>query len=669
MQNINQIKRDYLLAIVLTAIFTTSMQIAFFSSSIWGLIIVFGFGGYSLYHYVYKFMNKLEDRTWMKQLFTVIEKVSTPAIIADLNYQISFANPSFNKLPLATLLNNVGNILDLISVQDTKVNITLKDALDGLKGKLKCHILWQGKCYSCAISPLYSPQGEKWGLLLECLPLNEEIAAGAVVNAKSFGTLDQANTSANYIHFEIENEAELEMAKKDIITNAIEQSAHPIAIIDENFNIQQTSNNFVTLINTNDKSDLNTIVGSSLLELVEKTNPTLTNSLEKALTPNKITSFVAEHFNQVCDWIITPITAKEAHAGYIIEIMYPSKQELKALEENLERAQQSKEEIETELRHFTQGLARYKLYQKGNDSHLEGVTNQDYQHPLIKNSSKIIYQLYSDLHNLHHALDKVKTDLQNTHTPDIMTYSLPLKQVNVLSNALSRNVYEAEQDLTALHQELSKLKSLLAEQKGLHQVYMKPLSRALGATEQALIKTVNHSETVTLILQQLYENQTFLTQLQEFIVKIAKLPRNTESAQTTEIYQDIILLLDRVRNTLNVGKMKLKELLINFDGLNNCWKQAQENLQSCLHSGTAIDQTSKRCSAMSNTAHDYSQLVQDKIAQLIEITHQLQEKTNSAEIVVESTYTNGRQFDKMVLEVDETKKKAEDVLLEGFNKY
>lgn len=72
---------------------------------------------------------------------------------------------------------------------------------------------------------------------------------------------------------------------------------------------------------------------------------------------------------------------------------------------------------------------------------------------------------------------------------------------------------------------------------------------------------------------------------------------------------------------------------------------------------------------MSNTAHDYSQLVQDKIAQLIEITHQLQEKTNSAEIVVESTYTNGRQFDKMVLEVDETKKKAEDVLLEGFNKY
>ncbi len=404
---------------------------------------------------------------------------------------------------------------------------------------------------------------------------------------------------------------------------------------------------------------------------MQENDPNLAHTLENALAENKNTTFVAQHFNQICDWVLTPIKNADADLGMMVEIMYPSKQELKALEENIERTERSKAELEKELRHFTQGLANCKLYQKGHESFIEGVNAQDYSHPLIKNSSKIIYQLYSDLNHLHAELDTVKTNLENNRSIDTSAYTVPLKHVNALSNALSRNVYEAEHDLTALHQELTKLKALLGEQKGLNQVYMKPLSRALNATEQALHKTVSHSETVTLILHQIHENQTFINQLQEFIVKLSKLPRNVESGQTAEIYQEIIGLLEKVKNSLNVGKIKLKELLLNFDGLNNCWKQAQENLQACLHTGTSIDQAAKRCSAMSNTAHDYSQLILDKISQLIEITNHIQDKTTTAEIVVESSQhlSSARHFDKMVLEVDETKKKAEDVLLEGLAKY
>lgn len=659
-------KRAGMLAVLIPAIMMLSIQIAIYTSSIWAILAITAIGGFAVFKYVYKFIHKLDDKAWVVQLNNVIEKVSTPVIIADSNYRISFANQSFNKLPLATLLASVDNILDLITVKDNKLNASVKDTLDALKGKVKCHLMWQDKSYICSLMPLISPADERWGILLEChIVDNQEI--NIELTSKSFGTLDQANTSPSFIHFEIENEE-----KSDIIEKAIQQTSHPLMILDENQCIKQTSDNFVALFNQDKDANKMQHIGVNIVDIMQGFAPELVATLENALAAHKSTTFVAEHFNQICDWVITPIKANGNDIGTIVEILYPSKQELKALEENVARVESTKDEIEKELRHFTQGLANCKLYQKGNESYLEGFNSQDYNHPLIKNSSKIIHQLYSDLNNLHNEIDTVKNSLENNRMPDNNAYIAPLKQVNALSNTLSRNVFEAEQDLTALHQEISKLKGLLGEQKGLNQVYMKPLSRALGATEQALIKTVNHSETVTLILQQIHENQTFVTQLQEFIVKLSKLPRNMESPQTSEIYKEIIGLLDRVKNTLSVGKLKLKELLINFDGLNNCWKQAQENLQACLHTGTSIDQSSKRCSAMSNTAYDYSQLIQDKIAQIVEITNHIQEKTTTAEIVVESsqhTQSTSRQFNKMVIEVDETKKKAEDVLLEGLAKY
>lgn len=656
----HHLKRDCLVAIVLPVLSIAALYIAK-QISIWSLLITGIALSALLYKYVYSFIYSFEDQTWQEQLQNVIQNVSTPVLIADQYFKISFANQSFNRLPIALLLEKIDNLVDLVSVQDDKLDSTIADALNNLAGKLKCQISWNDKNYICAIIPLCSPTGKRSGYLLEChlQDIHQEVANQ--VNSISFDTLAKAHDVKHTIQV-----VQTVKEQDEMISLALKQSSQPFLILDKKGNVQYTSESFVDLLNVSEAK----LLGNSLLNIMQEAAPNVLSSLESALHNSNHSVFVAQHFEKICDWHVNPIHKENKIEGYTIDIIYPSKQELLALEQSNEHLQLAKESLEKELRNFTKGLANCKLYQKGKDFVLDGINAEEYQHPLIKNSSKIICTLYNDLHQLHNELDSVKSVL-DAKTQDA-SYTFPLKQVNALSNTLSHNVYEAERDVTSLHQELSKLKALLGEQKGLNQVYMKPLARALNATEQALVKTVNHSETVTLILQQVHENQIFLTQLQEFIAKLSKLPRNTENSQTTEIYQDIIGLLDRVKNTLTVGKMKLKELLLNFEGLNTCWKQAQENLQACIHTGTSFDQVTKRCSAMSNTVYDYSQLMQDKISELVTLAQNIQQKTCSAEIVVQAnglTQIGARQFDKMVLEVDETKKKAEDVLLEGLAKY
>ncbi|MBS0288106.1 MAG: hypothetical protein JSR17_12475 [Proteobacteria bacterium] len=658
--HLSQLKRDCIKAVLLPVISLGALYAAY-QFSVWALLMVASAVSALLYNYVYRFVDDFEDKSWQEQLHHVIEKVSAPALIVDKDHKISFANHSFKKLPIALLLEKIDNIVDLISAQDNKVDSTIKETLDNLAGKLKCQIAWKDNVYACSIIPLFSPTGIRSGFLLECQPfqMHQEVINQTSPNI-SFDTLAKAHD----VHQSLQTAPAI-FIEDEIASMAVKQSSHPFLIIDKTGMIQHASHSFIDLMNGSDD-----VIGVDLLNVVQAFAPNVKLSLESALHNKTHSLFVSQHFDKICDWHVNPIKKDDLLEGYTIEIIYPSRQELLAIEQNNEHLIAAKDSLERELRHFTKGLANCKLYQKGKTIALEGINTEEYHHPLIKNSSKIILALYNDLHDLHGELDSVKSALENK-TEDV-SYTIPLKQVNLLSNTLAHNVYEAERDLTSLHQELSKLKALLAEQNGLNHVYMKPLARALNATEQALVKTVNHSETVTLILQQVHENQTFLTQLQEFITKLSRLPRNMESMQTAEIYQDIIGLLERVRNSLSVGKLKLKELLLNFDGLNTCWKQAQENLQACIHTGTSFDQSAKRSSAMSNAAYDYSLLMQDKIAQLIDLTQNIQQKTSTTEIVVETkTYPSigARKFDKMVLEVDETKKKAEDVLLEGLAKF
>ncbi len=748
------------MAIFIPAVFVGIFQAKFYQFSMIELSVLTLIGGVLIFQYVLRFLHKFDDMAWKQQLSSVIQKMSSPVLVADLNHSITYANDSFQRLPIAALLGSLDNLADIMAVQENKLNNTVKETLDGLVGKMKCQMQWQGKTYSCVLIPLLSPIGERWGTLLECQLLeNNTKIDDSAENVPSKSLLEQLTVpflyvnnyeDISYVNLKLKElfvrhqetlkaicphldgyEPKLsirqflsiiqqedksfsdikqlgslivhldemtyqlsispiwgmnndrqgtlvlwqEISKQNLpiqetaIHNALsemalKQTSHPIVIIDKHYFINQASSDFEQLIHQGTESVDDTLLGKNVLELIEKSCPNIAEHLKQALKCSERSLFVGEHFKKVCDWIITPIKNDTKIEGYILEIMYPSKQELLALEEKNQRLVQGKFDTEKELRQFTQGLANLKLYQKGKELPLEELNVEDYQHPLLKNSSKIMQQIRTDLQNLHAEIDNAKLTQTNSKA-----YIAPLQQVNALSTSLCLNVNDAQQDFFTMHQELSKLKTMLNEQKGLNQSFVKPIGKAFQSTEQALVKTVAYSESVTLILQQIHENQNFLSQLQEFMAKLAKIPGNAE--KTNDIYNDIISLLDRVKKSLAVSKLKLKELLMNFDGLNDCWKQAQENLHSCLHMGTSIEQATKRWGSISNSAFDVSQEIQTKVGQLITLAQKIQTQSTITESINEAVgyqESASRHFEQMVIEVDDSKKMAEDVLLEGISR-
>ncbi len=494
-----------------------------------------------------------------------------------------------------------------------------------------------------------------------------QLNAQTVWNTKneSIGTIIWLQRAVKIEPIQVEQTNVVSKQLDGIIEHALAQSKLPLVILNKEHHIQHASTAFNQLIQAKLAKNEN------IVEVINTTFPKMTYSLQQALQKNENVTFVAEHYNQICDWNITPIKSENDIEGYIIEIIYPSRQELMALEENADRLTKNRSFTENELRKFTQSLANIKLYQKEKDISVESMHSDEYHHPLIKNSSKLMLQLSADLHKLHIEIDQMKGMVQSTKLASIKPLNQPMQQVNILSNSISRNVNEAKHDFGVMHQELSKLKGLLKEQKGLNQAYIKPISKAFNSTEQALLQTVGFSETVTIVLQQIHENQYLIAQLQDFMSKLARLPKNVGIEDSYDIYQDIVGLLDRVKNALSVSKLKLKDLLMHFEGLNGCWKQAQENLQACLHLGTAIEQSTKRWGSITESAHEHGQQVQDRILQLVELTQKMQAKTRTTEIIQDTiSYQESatRHFEKMIIEVDETKKKAEDVLLEGIVK-
>jgi hypothetical protein len=236
---------------------------------------------------------------------------------------------------------------------------------------------------------------------------------------------------------------------------------------------------------------------------------------------------------------------------------------------------------------------------------------------------------------------------------------MPMHHVHILSSSIVRNVQEAKFDFSSLSQELVKLKNLIIEQKGLSQAYYKPLGKALQLTEQALLKSVGYSETVTMVSSQLHLNQKHLAQLQEFIGN-GKLPEN----------QNLIEFLESIKRSLAGSKQCLCELLASFDGLRICWNEALENLQSCLELSSNVVNASKRWESISESANKYSYQVQERIQHLIDMTKKIQDKTNLIETPLDlpSSVATVSQFEQIVIAVDEKKRKAEAVLLESLLK-
>lgn len=625
--NLNKLKRDCLIAVLIPSALLGLFQVTFEEFSMTTIILLASVSAAMILAYLYRFFTRLEDMTWQQQLSCVIQKVTTPVIIADHKHEISYANDSFQRLPLATLLSQSKNIVELLATQENiessereKRLAQFKTTLETLSGRMKSQITWVECQYEWIVMPLYSPAGKRWGTLLE------------------FSIKNQQNSDLNTAN------------------EALAQSSHPLVVLDKDFQVQRATTAFKQLLNKSAHHQVNHQLESiNFLDHVIEAFPKVALCLKQTLESNKSSSFIAEHCDRICDWKVTPIKSQQQVFGYLIEVIYPSLQEMMALEEGLERAQHRQNLLERELIDFTQGLGKLALYQKEPNVVLEQFKHIQFNHPLLRNSAKIVQKLQNEMQNV-----------KDTPSPMFT----PNGQINILSTSIMGSVHEIDQDFSGLNQELMKLNSHIKEQKELNQAYAKPVSRTIQSTEEALFKTVGYSESVTMIMQQLHENQADLHQLQEFVKKLGKFTGTSSAESANKIYQDIIGFLDSVKLALNTSKQNLAELLSDFDSLKGCSNVALQGLKSCLELNMIIDKGQAKGNVLGSAIHEYSQHVHQRVQHLKELAQKLQTKTHQpgfyAEPVQESTCM---YFEQMAIEVDDPKKrKAEDVLLEGLRR-
>lgn len=443
-----------------------------------------------------------------------------------------------------------------------------------------------------------------------------------------------------------------------IVTQAISQAYHPLAILDAHARVKEINPAMIRILKKNEEVDL-----KNFIDIVEKFSAPVFKQFCQALQSNKTFIFVAEHGERFCDWIINPIREQNKVVGYVVEIVYPSRQVHQGYEESLHRMNLKNEVVEKELKKFTNGIAKLNLYQKEPEMALDQFNVDDYHHPLLRNSAKTVGQLAGSLKKIHEELGTLRNKIssgQIVERASIVT--TPLHEVNILSSSIARNVNEIRYDFAAIDQELNKLKNLIKEQKSLNQAYVKPIQRAIQSTEKALRQSLGYSETVTLVVHQLHEIHRYLTNLQADLV----------TQLTPKMAEEVTALLDSVKADLVDCKEKLCEMISEYDRLKESWRVASESLTSCLHLTENVEQASLRWNETSGSACEYSQQVEQHLQHLFNLTEKLHLKTASIEqlqpLAQAMPLLHTRQFDQVAIEMEENKKRAEDVLLEGIKK-
>lgn len=206
----------------------------------------------------------------------------------------------------------------------------------------------------------------------------------------------------------------------------------------------------------------------------------------------------------------------------------------------------------------------------------------------------------------------------------------------------------------------SDIASLVIErEKASDPISQDAIHKALNSSQVALAKTMNYAETVTLISQQLHENQLYIAQLQKLIEKFTSLPTEVAHQHFIKASEEVIQSLNSVKQVLSTGKQRLTELLVNFDDLRQSWLSAMSELRN----GT-IDSNAKQIHLVHARA---SERIADRLQGMMEIAHQILEESEHPKEVITQPITNGNQtFDQVLIDKD-VKHHTEAVLLEDVN--
>lgn len=176
--NANQIKRDCFIALLLPVAMLSLVHLGAKQdwSALWIIFIaMIGFGG--LGFYLYQFFIRLENLLWQEQLISLIKKMSTPVLLADLNHEIVFMNNSFNRVSFLSTILKHKRLPELFALQNPSSEIiehcqeisNYADTLDNLTYKIKMRFKIEDEYYQWILIPVFSPLGERWGTLVECI--------------------------------------------------------------------------------------------------------------------------------------------------------------------------------------------------------------------------------------------------------------------------------------------------------------------------------------------------------------------------------------------------------------------------------------------------------------------------------------------------------------------
>lgn len=436
MQNV---KRDILMTVFLSSALIVTLQFAAtkLPTYLWIPLAAFGIG--SFFAYVYRFFVKIESMVWQQQLFSVVQKMSTPVLITNAEHKITYVNDNFNRLSIAALLPQCDyfyNVLDALE-QDS---VQHKEILNGLCTKIKMRFSWEESTFEWRLAPLFSASGKRAGMLIECLRQKEE----GDIDMQRYHPIPVAvkmpETKMPEIKMvEEKNPFSLDKLPEDeILSQAFTQSAHPFMIVNANQVIQKANKMMIKLLSDPSEENVHpeNVENKSLISVMMEACPKVSMRCMDALSSGKIETFIAEHKDKICDWVITPIQSHGEILGHMIEIAYPSRQEYKCFQESAQRSHDKQHHVEKELLQFTRGITQLNLYPKEGPAILGNCRPENFKHVLLKNTSKIVHQLGSSMQKCYQELDHLKKLVNSGLFAD---RKIPKPKVEQLSEVVMEN--------------------------------------------------------------------------------------------------------------------------------------------------------------------------------------------------------------------------------------
>lgn len=504
-------------------------------------------------------MKKIRDSLSLEQFEEIIEKVSTPLMIADKDHQIRHVNQATRELK-QDIEDNHDNLVTFFS-----------EVIPGHQNREdqfshSAHLLDQ---LAAPIHSNYAIDDSKFKVTFKPLTIFH-IRIGTLVEFQKVPLSSQLAKSTNQVQIQPKPE-EVETTESckapnpnEIdIRHVVENSQHAMMILDENKTLLHINKKMQQILQLNSVD----IFNKDWQSLLSETNEHVKQLFAEALNYQEKTEFIQESTQNAksVDWSITPIKNLEKTNAFVIEAMRPSKSESIRLRESLMEIGTRADICEKEIAHFVNVIGQIELYStKGSACKVE-LEEKAYRHPLLKKG----------MHSVQKLANMVNQSLKEAYTIRqhlAVKASVPnanASHFSVLSQALLRNVEELRNDYIALKNQSNDHQQIVNEQKGISQKFSKILSGGLGQTRSCRDKTLAGFEMVTMVVHDLQQFEmrlsAMLNVLEQTHARLQKIAPEKETAALLDNFMQSLTEQVRLANTQCMkNKSRLKLLIPHF---------------------------------------------------------------------------------------------------------